>query len=572
MKLNLLLTVLLGVIMLSANDVPTNTYPQDYFRSPVGGTIRLSGTFGELRSNHFHSGIDIKPQRAGAVGEPLYAIADGYVKRIKVSAAGYGNALYIEHPNGYTSVYAHLHRYTNEMADFVKNIQYQNKSFAFDIDTLTATQLPVKKGDIVGYMGTSGYSFGSHLHFEIRDTKTERPINPLLFGLKVRDDVPPRLHEFIVYDLNDKKEQLHREIYKINQLKSGKYSTQDTVVVQSSRVGVGLKVYDHFAGVHNWNGVYAINMYVDDSLAFRFEAEKLDFSERRYLNAHIDYAERVKHKSFFNRCFILPGNKNTTIYKKADNQGIIDLKNDGTAKIRLVAEDLDGNQSSIDFVLKRKGNAPVPQARFNYILPYNEPSIIKRNDLHLEFKPFSFYETVYLKTDYSEEKSDGFYSGVHHIHNNTVPVHTPYKLAIRPARLPDSLKTKAFVALCDDSEDIDAFQSTWEEGFLVAYPRTFGDFCIMIDTIPPTVIPRNMSTILNIGSTLSFTIKDEISGINEYRGMIDGDWVLFEYDAKNDRLFHRFDGRIPTGEHKLSLVVTDQVGNETIYDATFTLR
>ena len=279
-----------------------------------------------------------------------------------------------------------------------------------------------------------------------------------------------------------KEETLSSKIYNTRK-GSGRYTISgDTLAVQSSNVGVGLKVYDHMTGAPNWNGIYELEMYCDDSLAFRFQVDKLDFDERRYLNAHIDYKEKVKHKSFFNRCFILPGNKNSQNYKDVYNNGVINVKSGKTTKVELISKDLEGNTSKVLFWLKKNGDATPPSHTFQYIVPYDEESIIQQSEITLHFQPDAFYETQYFSIYSSEDDSDDFFSNVHHIHDATVPVHIPYKISIRPTKLPKELRDKAVIVKCSAENKIAAQGSKWEEDFLTTEALSFGDYAIMIDT------------------------------------------------------------------------------------------
>ena len=254
--------ILLSIVLLGFSKepiTPLNKYPQDYFRSPIDQAIRLSGTFGELRSNHLHSGIDIKAAN-GKTGQPIYAAAEGYIARIKVSSSGYGNALYIVHPEGYMTVYAHMQNFSKSVADYVKKQQYVKQSANVDL-YLGPETFKLNKGEQIGKLGVSGRSFGPHLHFEIRDNKTQKPINPLLFGLKMEDHIAPKMHQLKVYSLNDKKETLSTKTFDL-QKNGNRYTVKgDTLTIGAWRAGFALKVYDHHDGVSNWNGIYALDMY-----------------------------------------------------------------------------------------------------------------------------------------------------------------------------------------------------------------------------------------------------------------------------------------------------------------------
>lgn len=549
----------------------TEPYPTNYFSPPVKGTLRLSGTFGELRSNHFHSGIDIK----GGIGVPLYAVAEGYVSRIKVEAGGYGNALYISHPNGYTSVYAHMNKFTPELEAFVKSQQYAKESFAIDLHP-AADRFTFEQGEEIGEMGTTGYSFGPHLHFEMRDSKTESPINPLLFGYSVADKVRPRMHQLKTYSLNEQLETQDAKIYSLVSKHGGYGVRGDTMLVNTDRVGFGLKVYDHMTGVSNWNGIYQLEVLLEDSLIYQFEMETFSFNESRYLNAHLDYAEKQTNKAYFNRCYRLPGNR-LSIYQSKPDDGVVRLSAKRAKKVQMIASDVAGNKSYVTFWVRKK---PGPELRetqksYNYFLPYNQESVIDNGSIKVHLPRGALYENCYLQYQLVTERSSNVYSSIHQLHDAIFPIHQYFDLAIRPVVLPESLRKKAFVALCEKDNDIVNCGGTWENGMLKTRVRTFGDFCIMVDDVPPTIRPVNFSSNLRSANRIDFTISDNFSTGGtakdlRYRATVDGRWVLMEHDAKSDRLTHRFDGTVGPGEHQFSLTVTDALNNEAVFERTFT--
>ncbi|MEZ5040550.1 MAG: M23 family metallopeptidase [Saprospiraceae bacterium] len=544
-------------------------YPTDYFGAPVNIPLRLSGTFGELRANHFHSGIDIK----GAIGIPLLAVADGFVFRIKVESGGYGNVLYIKHPNGYTSVYAHMNKFSSAIADYVKSTQYQNQQFEIDLYP-EATQFPVKKGETIGEMGTTGYSFGPHLHFEIRDSETEKAINPLLFGLDVPDTQRPQMHQLRVYELNNQVETQQATSYGLFSKGSWMGLKGDTVYVNQANVGFGLKVYDHMNGVSNWNGIYALDMFVSDSLVYNYTMDAFGFDELRYLNAHLDYEEQVTAKSYFNRTFGLPGNK-LSIYKHQQRKGVILVNDKKAVKVVMEAKDVEGNVTRLRFWVKQRQNPKeVTPSAYNYILPYHEENIINNGAFYVYMPNGTLYENLYLWYESVEDPAKDIYSNVHHLHDDRTPIHLYYDLAIRPTRLPEELRNKAFIANCTNDNRIVNYGGEWEGGMLKTQVRTLGDFCIMVDTIAPTIQMHRFKPDMRTYSEMSFTIKDNVStaGLTKdlrFRGSVDGQWILLVYDLKNNRLTHQFDGRIPTGEHQLRLEVWDSKGNTRIFEAPF---
>ncbi|HHM21926.1 MAG TPA: M23 family metallopeptidase, partial [Bacteroidetes bacterium] len=549
-------------------------YPVGYFRAPVSHTLLLSGTFGEMRPNHFHAGIDIKSSR-GVAGDPVYAAADGYVSRIKVDESGYGRAIYINHPNGFTTVYAHLDHFTDELAAYVKKKQYARKSFEVDLSPAHG-EFSFKKGEQIGTMGNSGSSNGAHLHFEVRKTSTQKPVNPLLFGFNVVDNVRPKMHALKAYFLNDKLEEQGSREFNLIKLKNGRYRLKgDTLELSAWGAGFALKVYDHFDGVSNWNGIYSLKMFRDEELIYEFEMESIAFNETRYVNAHCDYEERVTKKSYFNRCFHLPGNK-LGIYTKKINNGVVELYANKPAHIKMVAADVAGNEATLEFWVRRSKSPAVPVAGkiYNYLFPYNEGNLIRTEGLYLHLPKGTLYENLYMKYDVTPERSDGCFSNVHHLHNYRTPVQKYFDIGIRPTvPIPAELKPKVFVAYCQGGEVWNC-GGKWKDGLLRASVRAFGDYCIMVDEKPPVVKPVAFSYNMRGYNKMKFKVTDNVETIGRvraisYNAWVDGQWILMEYDKKNDMLTYVFDEHVGEGDHVLKLIVKDAVGNETIFEKSF---
>lgn len=561
----------LFIFLLFNTALNANIYPTDYFRAPIKGQLRLSGTFAELRPNHFHAGIDIKSTIGGS-GQDIVAAAEGHVARVKVQAGGYGNAVYIKHPNGYTTVYAHLNEFEPTLAAYVKEQQYAKESFGVDLFP-AAGVITYQKGQRIGALGNSGSSQGPHLHFEIRDSASEEPINPLLFGLKISDSRKPKLHQVRVYALNETRETMRARSYDVQRGKTRNYLRSDTLYVGSAQAGFALKAYDHMDGVTNWNGVYRISMYVEDQLWHQFTCNRFAFRQMRGINAHMDYEERVTKKSNFNRCYLLPGNR-LPFYKNVINQGVVPLSTERAKKITMVAEDISGNESRLVFWAKQsKTQREQLERKYNYVLPYDDENIIDNGAIYLYFPKESLYETLYLDYKMSTDFSAMMHSPVHHVHNRLTPLHKYCDIAIRPSNLPTALASKAFVAKCDD-KSITNVGNKWKDGRLWGRIRSFGDYSIMVDTIAPSIKPLSFQQNMRGKSRMTFRIDDNFGtggaarGL-DYRATVDGKWILMEYDAKYDKLIHRFDERIPRGEHTLNLVVTDAVGNRREFEQQF---
>ncbi len=570
--------VLAPALMVISFTIPKpkhGNFPTNYFQPPVSHTVLLSGTFGELRPNHFHAGIDIKSSN-GVPGDPIFSAADGYISRIKVDESGYGNSISINHPNGYTTVYAHLDHFTSEIEAYVKQMQYGQESFEVELAP-NPSLFPVYQGEQVGVMGNTGSSNGAHLHFEIRETVSQNPINPLLFGLNVVDNVAPKMHSLKAYFLNDKREAKDDKSFTV--FKSGdRYRIKgDTLTLAAWQAGFGLKVYDHFDRVSNWNGIYSLQMLQDDSLVYEFDLESFSFEESRYINAHCDYEERVTKNSYYNRCYTLPGNQ-LSIYRQLEDFGVVKLYQGKTSKITMVASDVAGNSSTLEFWVKR-GDIPaaaqtVANKAYNYILPFDEGNLIQTDMLYLHMPAGTLYENLYLDYESTPERSTGCYSLVHHLHDSKTPVHGFFDIGIRPTvPIPAELKPKVFVAYCNGG-GVWNCGGEWKDGFLRAKVRALGNYCIMVDVTPPAIKPISFSTNMKGYKKMSFKLSDNTITSGDvralhYEGRVDGEWILMSFDKKTSTLTYEFDDRIAPGEHELSLMVKDAVGNETVYERKF---
>ncbi|HEY0030307.1 MAG TPA: M23 family metallopeptidase, partial [Bacteroidia bacterium] len=304
-----------------------NAYPQNDFRSPVDSTLGLAGNFGEIRPNHFHAGFDIRTNNRE--GMPIYAVADGYVSRIKISAYGYGKALYIAHTNGYTTVYGHLKIFNAGIQNFTEKVQYSKESF--EVDTaLSSIQLPVKKGDFIGFSGNTGGSQGPHLHFEVRDTKTETPVNPYFFGFKVNDTVKPRITQLAIYPMDEKAsingKHAAKKIAPVYSKGKYTYLKTDTISVNGA-IGFGIECYDTETKSTNKNSVFSIELQSGGKRIFYYELEKFTFENARYVNAHVDYASKQLHNTKIQKCFLAKNNQ-LGIYKNVINNGVLEFNDD----------------------------------------------------------------------------------------------------------------------------------------------------------------------------------------------------------------------------------------------------
>lgn len=565
---------ILSTLFYSAlNDIPTD---KSIFISPVKIPQLLSANFGELRIDHFHSGLDIKTQ--GVTGKEVVAAADGYIYRISVSPTGFGNALYIRHPSGYSTVYGHLERFSSNVEEYVKNQQYAKKSFQITLFP-EKEEFPVTQGEIIAYSGNSGSSGGPHLHFEVRKSNSEKPINPLLFEFGMADNIAPVIEKLVIYPINS-----HTFINNQNSIKRinvtgghGVYSlSEGNDISISGLAGFGIKTYDMLNGSPNKVAVYSIELSVDSTIIFKYIMDGFSFDESRYVNSHIDYETYMKDNIYFERAFVLPDDK-LSAYKNVINRGIFNFNDDKSHCAKIIVADANNNKSVLIFKImaQSKKELPVPDLidKNIKVMPYNAVNKFSSENISISIPAGALYDTLYFS--YKKEKGAGeMLSDLYYIHNKFTPLHKAYSLNIKALSIPAGKESKLLIVQLDDDQKKSAIKSIWAEGYLSAEVLSFGRFYIGIDTIAPVISAIGLFQGADLTGKKEIRIKitDNLAGIKSYEPLIDGNWALFEYDQKNDMLVYKFDEtRIVKGsKHNLSLKVTDNKDNSSTYKCNFT--
>jgi hypothetical protein len=568
--------ILLFALCLQAGQAQAQkVYPGDYFRPPVDFSMLLSGTFGEIRANHLHSGMDIKTN--GSEGAKVYAVADGYISRINVSPIGFGKALYITHPNGYTSVYGHLQYFAGAIHDYVIQEHYSRESFELTI-YLQPGEIPVKKGDIIAYSGNSGSSGGPHLHFEMRNDASQDPINPLLFGYDVKDLYTPRITWLKIYavDGGSRINGLNKDVKiqvegwgKEHRLSSGVPATL------SGNIAFGIQCYDQQNDSDNKNGTYEVKVFIDERLISLTRMETFAFANSRYVNSLIDYSEYMRSGMRFQRTEIDPGNK-LPVYERLNTAGVIYVDEAEMHAVTYEVTDAAGNVSLLKFNVQGERavgpeSAPADHMPDTTLFFYDRTNRFHKEGFLLEAPEGAFYRT--FRFSYNKTGSiKGSFGGVHHVHDKYTPIQSAVTMGIMPAGLPARLRDKALVVKVDEGSN--AFSSvggTWEsDDYVRTAVREFGNYTVAVDTIPPVITPVDPSSHKALAgrTTVKFTIKDSLSGIKSYRGTLNGKWILMDYDAKNDLLVYFIEEHMKTGSNEFRLEVTDMKGNSKLYQAT----
>ncbi|MGK6350112.1 M23 family metallopeptidase [Parapedobacter sp. DT-150] len=533
-------------------------YPRGYFRSPLAIPSQASGTFGELRSTHFHAGDDYRTQQR--VGLPLFAVADGYVSRVRVQIGGGGNSVYINHPNGFTSVYLHMLEFNPQLAAIVKAKQYELKRFDVDIALGNAT-VPIKKSDRIGLTGNTGSSQGPHLHFEIRDTKTETPLNPQLFGVVFPDNLAPLIRGITVYDLAQEpfSEHTPRRHLALNDAQ---------IIPVNGRFGVGINTVDRHNGTSFNTGVYSIELSLDNKPISTVLFEALSFETSGAIHSYIDYPYYVLKKVRVQKSFKDPNNP-INIFHFLSGDGSITLPDNQVHTLTYRVRDVHGNTST--HALKVRNTSAYtpawPQISSTIMFRYDRENRFAAENIEVTVPTGALYDHLHFNYRQSA-RPDGGYSMVQHVHNRFIPLFKSYELKIKPdATLPEQLTSKAIIV---DAEG-DSHGGSFDSGWVRTETRSFGSFHIRVDTIAPTIQPQNISPGKDMGATSRMNLKifDDLSGIQSFNGYMDDKWVLMEYDSKSRSLWHVFDSDLPKGKHRLRLEVVDWKDNKRVYDVNF---
>ena len=547
--------------------------PDDYFRPPLDGRLYLSGTFGELRSNHFHAGIDIKT--GGAEGKKVYAIADGYVSRIKVSTGGYGKAVYITHPNGYVSVYGHLQKFNTKLEKFVNNHQYKKESFVMEAYP-GKDELVVQKGDIIAFSGNTGGSSAPHLHFEIREESSQHPVNPLMFkSISVKDFYRPKILEVGIYPVDDnslingKNDTVY---YSVGGWGEQHYLTNSPKIKVSGNIAFGIRTYDAMNDISNKNGVYTVDGYIDSLKYFGLKMDKISFATSRYLNSLIDYNYFKLKKRRLIRSQVDTNNRLFN-YTDVQSNGIVQFSDSSLHNMKYIVDDIYGNTSKLEFAVKSEGadrkdkkTAPINSGTF---FEFQKVNKVQREGVSVSFPANAFYQSLYFLFDTTHSDST-FYSDIFHIHNKYTAVQKAFTLEIEPKYVDEELKNQLYISYVADNGGTWYIGSKWNGNRLQVKSKLLGNYSVKADTIPPIISPVNIKDGASIRNSKSINVKirDKQTGIKRYRGTLNDNWILMEYEPKKNVLVYKFDDKLQKGTNEFKLVVSDLLGNETIYEAT----
>ena len=533
------------------------------FIHPLDIPIITSGTFGELRSNHFHSGLDMKTK--GEEGLNVYASASGRISRIKVSHGGYGKAIYISHPNGYTTVYAHLKKFSPEIEAFVKEKQYAKESYEIELYPKSGS-LMVKQGDIIAYSGNTGGSSGPHLHFEIRDSRS-RPMNPMAFGIEVLDTKKPIINSLWGYSLNENSQINNTQNpvkLKLSAQEDGSFRAE--TIEAFGKIGFGVSTVDKQDLAGNNNGIYQIITEINGQENLKLEMDHFSFAETRYINRLIDYSYYKEHQNRIAKLFVEKNNP-LTIFKNTIENGTIEIQDSLSYNYTIHVKDYKNNTTTIHIPIQGKRTELITKTD---LLKTEEHAKAEENYTYssgifdLLIPKGSLYEDTYLDISVNGETAK--------IHNDKTPLHKNMTLVFDVSHYKEEDRKKLFIGRVNPSGK-PYYSTTSKKGDRFSTrTRTFGTYSLFSDTQKPTIVPVNVSEKkwMSDATHLKIKINDAESGVKSYRGTINGKFILLEYDYKTGMLVYDFNDKInSSSENNFKLVVLDNVDNRATFETTF---
>jgi Peptidase family M23 len=539
----------------------THTIPKGYFRNPVGFPLEIAANFGELRPNHWHMGLDIRTNQKE--NQPVYAAADGYISFVGIRPQSFGRFIIITHPNGLSTLYGHLNDFFPELEQYVTDQQYKQESWEVELD-IPRDKFPVRKSQFIAYSGNTGGSQGPHLHFEIFDTKTTKRLNPLLFGLPLKDEVPPTLVKLAVYDRSSSVYEQTPQFFALKNTDSG-YVIPEIPVIQTglNKISLGIQAYDRVSGSTNPNGIFSAKLFVDEEPQVDFVLDSIDYNETIYMNAQIDYRYRYNGGAFLQHLSKLPGDHGA-VYHSINSDGVINLADTGVHAIRIDVRDAYNNVSQLNFLLQYTDSLAalivhkIPAQQF---IP-NQVNILEKPGFELYLPEGCLYDTI--PSFYYRTNSSAAYavSATHQVNEASIPVHDDMTIRIKPDKaIPEEWKDRLVMQRTSRGSSVQRVEKQGE--WLSAKFGDFGSFQVFADILPPIINELGKGDTLDLSpaTRILFTPSDNF-GIKSFRAELNGQWLRFTNDKSRDWIYI-FDERCPYGVYELKVIVEDLVGNTT---------
>lgn len=538
-------------------------YPKYYFRNPLGIPMDLTANMGELRPDHWHMGLDIRTQKKENL--PVYAAAGGYIAKVRIEKFGYGRSIYINHPNGMTTVYGHLNKFFPALEKYVTEQQYKKQSWEIELN-FSKNQFPVFKSELIAYSGSTGNSQGPHLHFEIRNAKTTKCLNPLLFGFPIKDEVPPELLQLAMYDRSISVYSQDPQLFSLRKTRDSGYIIGSTPAIQTGlrKLSFAIQAFDRMKRSGSADGIYSAKIFFDNKPVIAFVLDSIDYDESAYVNAQIDYKYRYNGGAYLQHLSMMPGDHGVA-YKKITGDGIFYLNDTGFHLVHIEVRDAYNHRSQLNFMIRHVDSLEKAATAdtLEKFIP-NQVNFFQKPDFEMSLQQNSLYDTVSVIYYRSISSLSNSVSASHQLNDASIPLHFAASVRIKPGEeIPEALKNKIVIRRNDSPGSI-VRKAQWDQGWLVAKFGDFGNFQALIDTIPPVIKDIGTGDTIDLSPSKSIVVevRDNFGAVRNFRGEIDSQWIRFTND-KSGPFIYDFDERCPYGVHQLKVTVEDLVGNST---------
>lgn len=553
---NIRLFIVLSGLLLLIIVIYFYTVPVPYYRSPLDASTAIAGTFGEVRKDHFHLGLDIRT--GGKENLPVYSMSDGFIYRASIQPDGYGKALYIAYGNGMMSLYGHMNAFSPEVEAAILKQQHLSAKWAQEM-FFAAGRFPVKKGMIVGYSGNTGSSEGPHLHVELRNRNTKSIINPAVKGISIPDNHPPSITRIFVY--NGSRSLYEGRCREINSTTNkGRKQIYNTITeVSDSLIRIGVEASDKNNHPKFRLGIYHAQLFLDGRLQFEFKMDSIPFAKERYVNATIDYSEWIQNKRSIQLLSALPGN-HLPDYQRHSGKGILHLSDGRVHRVKIVVKDAAGNNTSVNFPIQYKpGRKVESRSSAKLLMPGVAHKVTTRNAV-VYFSPLAFYDTVPFRMKESVSMTAIAASNLITVHDPSVPVHTRFRIQLK-TKLPKNDPSRKYVLMeLTSGKEKHYVKGEWKGDYMDGTFDRFGKVRLIVDRVSPVIKLESNTKGFSNGDILRLQYLDNCGSVGSFIATIDGNWVPFE--QKKTVFQYRISKELSKGNHRLEVEVTDMAGNK----------